>query len=241
MIELKLMEYIRLCTEFEKDGDPKRQEELERWISEVVIKEYMPLKDKIIHLMEIITTVPSESDAPGAAGSIENGKVIFGLLNYCVNLENDAGVIARTFSVYDMIMEHGLGTKILNICREDYRTFCGMVSDMINVTNMEKFVETAALQNVTEYDKWVETMKELKTSLTPEMIRDLLIISERSDGALRDFEKDLAGEALRQANVAIANDEHLATAIREAAAARAEAEKIEEEGVENILPEEVDK
>lgn len=236
MTELKLTDYLHMCAEFEKDGSEEKEEAIKTFLSELVVKEYMPLKEKVMHSMEILSTVPRDYDAPGAAGNIENGKVVFGLLGYCVNLENDTGIIGRTFSVYDMLMEHGLAKKILEVSKDDYATFCGMVSDMINISNMERLVETAALQSTTEYDKWVDTMKEVKTSLTPEMIRDLLAINEKATGGLSDLDRQLATEGLQQAEVAVANDEKLAQVIRDAAAARV-AERESEEAEEEVAEE----
>ena len=208
--QLLLSDYLQLTTDFAQDPTPEREGQITDWLSKVVVRDYMPIKEKAMVMMDILTGAAQEYDAPGMATHMEMCKVARGLLRYCVNVENDAELLSITMGAYDNIQIYGLAKMVRNVCREDYAVLCSMVDNTFNISNVKTFADTAALLNQTEYDKWVDTMTQLKSELTPEILQGLMAAGTMSapefadvgqafaEIAMRDVENQLAAGKLRE-------------------------------------------
>lgn len=207
MEELKLSKYIELCTDFEEHPeDVTKDEAIKDFIAQLVVRDFLPMKNKVMKAMEIATLIPDDYDAASAAGTYEMARVTHGLLAYCVNLEDDLMPLDTTFVVYDKLYQYGLAPAIEKICQVDYDRFSGMLRDMINVANIKALTQTVQLVNFGEYDRWIKTMEEFKQTLTPEMVRDLVAISEMSTGQTPELIKQMAQEMLDYNDVSAANE-----------------------------------
>ena len=119
--KLKLSQYLELAIKFSEDPSDKNLEELNEFINTIQVKEFMPLADKEIVCGRILSVLNDDFSAMGVARFIEMGRIIYGLLGYCVNFENDLDTIAlSTPSIYDTIVMNGLYDYILNKCFADY-------------------------------------------------------------------------------------------------------------------------
>ena len=135
--ELKLSDYVILCSEFEKDPeDSSKLEAIDEFISKVDIREYLPLREKEIIAMEIVTSINQDFNAPATAAFLEIGRITKGLLSYCVNLENDLSIVSYNYFVVDAIYEYGLYDAIASRCEKDYKRLAKMIDDIINATNI---------------------------------------------------------------------------------------------------------
>ena len=207
MEELKLSKYIELCTEFEEHPEDRTKDEaIKDFIAQLVVRDFLPMKNKVMKAMEIAALIPDDYDAASAAGTYEMARVTHGLLAYCVNLEDDLMPLDTTFVVYDKLYQYGLAPAIEKICQVDYNRFSGMLRDMVNVANIKALAQTVQLVNFGEYDRWIKIMEELKQTLTPEMVKDLVAISEMSTGQTPELVKQMAQEMIDYNDVSAANE-----------------------------------
>jgi hypothetical protein len=203
---LKLTDYLKLTLDFEENPSVENQTAIDDFLGKIIVKDYLPIKDKTIALVKILNGIDVESDAPGAALYLEINKVVKGLLSYCVNLENDSGILANTMGVYDNIQLYGLAKIVKKVCEDDYKVLCNMVDNSINFANILKLLESVAFANNVEYNKWIETLEELKEKLTPEILQGLIEINHANSDEFRDLAESLSSSSLEKVNQTLKED-----------------------------------
>lgn len=213
MKQLKLTTYLTLCVQFEQDPSDENLEKIHTFLQDVQIMEYMPIKDKIINIVNILRGILPDFDVAGEAAFLETGRVMTGLLGYCINLENDSSILGVTYGVYDMIRRHGLYNHILQHCKEDFDIFTVMLRDSINIANIQKISTTASLFDETEYEKWIQTMSTVQDYLTPDLVKAVLEFNAQSDENARALLKNLSDNAAESLNKDVAESRAAEAAI----------------------------
>lgn len=203
---LSLNYFLQLCLQFEDNPSEEADLLIKKFLSELQIKDYLPLKEKTIAAIQITRDLIDELDASGAASTLEIGKLFKGLMAYAVNLDVDIGTLDRTFVAYDYCHEYGLVDTILKVCEKDYQHFCSYIDGMVNTSNAYRLIQTASVLNDTEYNKWIDTMKDLKQTLTPDMLKSLLAIDAMNNGG-SELQDTLGEAALEEVNQGLAQDE----------------------------------
>lgn len=217
--KLKLSDYLLLCTKLDENPDDEGMNQIQDFLSKLVIREYIPLKEKELILMEILNLLNKDFDAPGVAGFIEIGKTVRVLLSYCINLEVDISYLTVGYFLVDAIHKYGLYSAILTRCKDDCNRLFNMVDNAINVSNIYRLLETASLFNSEEYDKWLESMSTLKDTLDSESLQNILsvmkvdaqttgedIVTQLKKAALESVQKDFKAEAEKFKNAAEAQE-----------------------------------
>ncbi len=204
--KLSLAHYLELCLNFEDDPTEKNAVEISSFLSQLQIKDFLPLKDKTVVAITITKDLIDELDASGAASTLEIGKMFKGLLAYVVNLKNDIGILDKTFVAYDYCYIHGLADTILKVCSKDYQRLCSYIDNMINVSNAYRLIQTASILNDTEYSKWINTLNELKEKITPDMLKSLLAVDVMNNGG-NELQEVLGEMAAREAMSGLEKDE----------------------------------
>lgn len=200
MEQLLLSDYLIACINFEKDPRKENEEVIHNFLNKLVIKGYMTHKDKEINMMSVLTTIPEEYDAVATAGQYNVSKLVYGLLPYATNLVNDIQLPTLTFYAIDCFYTYGLVDAIIKYCEPDYARWEKMVDDSIRFDGVYKMLNTLALLDSTEYDKWVNTMKELKQEFTPEMIKAMSNLLVEGTEGIERIKKELSEAALEHAN-----------------------------------------
>lgn len=200
--KLKLSDYLVLVSKFESEPDNQEiLKQIDDFLSKLIVREYMPLKEKEIAVMFILNNLNKDFDAAGASAFLEIGKVTEGLLSYCINLEKDISAIALGYYLVDSIYKYGLYSTIFNKCEKDCTRLFNMVDNAVNVSNIYRLLETASLFNADEYDKWLASMNELKDTLDSKSLQeilDVLKVEADTDGA--DIVSQIKKAALDSAN-----------------------------------------
>lgn len=207
MEELNFSDYLILCSDFEKNPeDTSKLKEIEEFISKIEIREYLPLKQKEMVAMDIITALNSDFDAPATAAFLENGRVTKGLLAYCVNLTNDLPIISLNYFAPDAIYEYGLYNAVVARCEADYKRLLKMIDDVVNATNIYRITQTAALFNEESYQDWIKSMNELKDTIDSEAIQGLLSLIGTNSEEGKDLLDKIREMAVEQTNKEIVNE-----------------------------------
>jgi len=206
--KLKLSDYLLLCTKLDENPAGDEAQQIDAFLSKLIIREYIPLKEKELILMDVLGLLNKDFDAPGVAVFIEIGKTVQALLSYCINLENDLPYLTLSHFLVDAIHKYGLYDAIFRQCKSDCDRLFDMIDNAINVSNIYRLLETASLFNPEEYDKWLESMNTLKDTLSSEELQDILsvmkvdakttgedIVSQLKKAALESVQKDFKADA----------------------------------------------
>lgn len=196
--KLKLSDYLILAAKFNEDPTEENSQALEDFLDKLVVREYIPLKEKDILMVQVLRKITKDFDAAGAASFLEMGKIETGLFAYCVNLELDTGVLSGTYTSYDLYFQHGLVDSILLVCEDDYKRLCTMIDNAIQFSNIYRLIESAQLLDSTEYDKWIETMNDIKDTINSDTIKDIIGVVAQPDEKTKSLMDMLNEEALRE-------------------------------------------
>lgn len=189
---LKLSKYLELCLSFEENPSEENQNALQEFLTKLQIKEYMPITDKMVIMVNILSGISSEFNETGSAAFLEVGRVVKGLLGYCINLENDIEILTILYAVYDKIRTHGLYQAVLSHCEEDFNLFSTMLRDAVNIAHIQQLSTTAELFDGAAYDNWVKTMEEMKNYLTPDILTALAAFNNQNSPEATELLKNLA-------------------------------------------------
>jgi hypothetical protein len=192
--KLKLSEYLLLCSKFEDNPeDESLLGKINEFLSKLSIREYIPLKEKEIILIDVLNMLNKDFDVPGVATFLEIGKLTKGMLAYCVNLENDTMFLTFGYFIVDTFYKYGLYDTIMERCGKDCNRLFKMIDDALNVSNIYRLLETASLFNKESYDEWLQSMKELKDTLDSKTLQEVLDVlgtdSEESKELLNSIKK----------------------------------------------------
>ena len=175
MEELKFSDYVIMCSDFEKNPEnTELLEKIEEFVSKIEVREYLPLKDKEMVTMEIITSISPDFDAPAVAAFLEVGRISKALLTYCVNLEIDLPIMSYNYFITDAIYEYGLYDAIYSRCEKDFNRLSKMIDDVVNASNIYHITETASLFDKESYENWIDSMNKLKDTLDSDSVKALL-------------------------------------------------------------------
>ena len=231
--KLKLSDYLIMCSEFEKDPtNTDILDGIDGFLSRLSIREYIPLHEKEIIMMNVLTSLNKDYDAPGTAVFLEIGKISMGLLAYCTNLENDATFLNYSYYIVDAIYMHGLYDIITAICEEDCNRLFKMIDDTINASNIYRITETASLFNQNSYDEWLKNMEDLKQTMDSQSIKDLLMVFGSGSQEAKDLLEQIQNVALESIKTDVQSESD-----KFAKAAEEQSENIEDSDKEDISEE----
>lgn len=173
--KIKLSEYILACSDFEKNPeDQNSAKKINDFLNKVRIREYIPLKEKETISMEILNSLHQDFDTIGTATLLEVNKIIRGLLRYGINIENDLNLLSFNYFIIDSCYKYGLYDVIIEHCKKDYRRLCTLVDSAINVSNIERIVETASLFDEKSYSTWLQNVQDFKDILNKEEVQNFV-------------------------------------------------------------------
>lgn len=207
METVKMSEYLALCMDMRSGRiEPEvAAAKIAEFLGKLVIKDYMPLKDKTINMVSILYHLDAFKDEASIAAYLELARVEYGLLKYCVNLEDDADLLHGLFGVYDDIREYGLYKHIIKYCQEDYERFCSMLTDSLNISHIKQLLDSVAIFNDTDFEKWKQTLSEFKSAITPEILKGLIELNAGGDPKVHEAIHALAEATVSGAETQLAN------------------------------------
>lgn len=180
--KIKLSEILKSYIAFKDDpSNEEKYKNLTAYQDKLQVREYLPMLDKQLVLTLMLTKIENQDkDAVATQMNLEILKIIYGLMAYCINLENDLGFEALLNSfVVDALYASGIVGYILDFCESDYKLLCDMVQGTINFSNLFRIVDTMSLFSE-------EKLEELRK--TTEDLRKLTLSSDKIDKLVKIFE-----------------------------------------------------
>lgn len=210
MEKIKLSNILKAYIEFKDNPDEEHWKKVGDLISEIKIREYLPLLDKQLALTIILNKIEyQDKDAIATQMNLEIAKVIYGLLAYCINLENDLGFEALLNGfVVDALHTCGLVDAILDICEKDYKVLCESIQSAVNFSNIFRITETMTLFSPEKLDELKKTTEDLRQlTLSSDKIDKLVKIFEANDPNTMALMEAMQAAALTAADK-VSNDTH---------------------------------
>lgn len=172
--KIKLTDLLAACLAFEKDPTPTNEIKILEITKLFTFREYIPMVEKQIQIAAIISAIPGEDDdALVAENWITMGKIVYGLLNYVINLENDLDRFGLTPAVIDALYRNNIIDAILEHCEKDYKRFEKMLDDVINFNNIFRLTQTASIIGGERLEKFIQELRDLKQDISPELLEQL--------------------------------------------------------------------
>lgn len=208
--KLLFSDYILKALEFEEHPeDLMKKEALKEYLDKIIVRNYIPLKEKELLMVNIMNSIGKDSDAPGKAAFLEMSKTTAGLLAYCVNVENDISISSVLYNVYDICWQYGLSGIVLKYCADDYNKLCSMVDSAISIDNLDTLIKTASLFGKEDFEKWEKSIQELETHLSSEQFQELKKLVATNDESGAKLLNQIQEEALSEVNREISKEKQI--------------------------------
>ena len=174
MEKIKLTEILTAILEFEKDPTEENDEKVRGYMQKLQVIPYLSMNRKMICAAIITSNIFNvKRDAAESAEHLTVAETMYGMLEYCVNLENDLESYIVDETIYDALYEFGFMDYIFKYCGTDFKRLCDLVDKMINFTNIYKIVETADYFKSDNIDALTKEIEAARKELTPEMLENM--------------------------------------------------------------------
>ena len=208
--KLLLTDLLELCLDFKENPTDESEKKIVDFVNKFNVISYMPIQSKQIALALILNSATiTEQDIKLGAGSdmditdvvlnLEAGKLIYGLLPYVINLENDLGAQGLNMGVLDLLYQFGIADHILQYCRLDFDRLDKMVEEANNYSNLAKLADNIALMSPENMAEFTNVIIDLKNELTAEKLKDLKALATAGDPRWSALKETVADEAIGKA------------------------------------------
>jgi hypothetical protein len=186
----------------ENPEDTERKGVLDEIKTNLMIKPYMPLKQKEICLRKMIIDIRSEVDAPYSFAAGYEISLFFNcLLAYVINLDTDINVYYKDSDFYDLLHISGLCDYILSFCNDDYQELKRMADRMIafdNLANLMNDIKITSPEQIERLTKEFENFSSVETN--SKVLSQLSAIAAANDPLLMEIKKSIEDKAFEEAN-----------------------------------------
>ena len=195
-----LTDLLEACLDFKNEPTPEKEAAIKVFTDRFIIKEYIPLPEKMVQVALIMGNISSDNlDQIEAETWLIIGKVVYGILGYVANLENNLDKLSMSTAVVDILYEMGIIDEILEHCGKDYARLEKIIDETINFSNIFRIMETTRLFSKDNIDEFVKEIHSFKTDLTPEMLKSLESIANATAPEFEALKETLVDEALGRA------------------------------------------
>lgn len=197
METIKLTEVLTAILDFKKEPSEEKDEKIRGYMQKLQIIPYLSMNRKMVCAAIITANIFNvERDAAESAEHLTIAETMYGMLEYCVNLENDLESYIVDEVIYDALYEFGFMDYVFKYCGADFKRLCDLVDKMINFTNIYKIVETADYFKSDNIDALTKQLEAARKELTPEMLSDMKSILNGQSPEWKALKESVGDEAL---------------------------------------------
>lgn len=197
MENIKLSQLLDAILAFKQDPTEEHDAKIQELIGKLQIVSYLNVTKKMVAAMKICMNIwNDDKDAIQSGIDLEVNELIFGLLSYIVNLENDVANFGALNLFYDTLCEYGFDEYILKFCKKDFKRLQRLIDKVYNFGSVYRIEKTAELFTPESLAQFASTLKDTVSSLTPEMLADLKSISNAMAPEWQAFKETTADEVL---------------------------------------------
>lgn len=198
---MKLQEILDICDQFTKHPeDETAVKAYNDMLQNLVIRAYLPMQEKVVALVRMVMDSDKDIDVPEAffTAGLEIACCFDGLLSY-VNIEPEVNPDIKSYENYDLIYQSGLADYILEYCGKDYERLVRMMERTLSYENLTNLVQSMREMDTGSLRELVNTLRNMKDEIDPEVIKNIADIARMNDPALNDLKDTIDNEAVDKA------------------------------------------
>ena len=198
---MKLQEILDICDQFTKHPeDETAVKAYNDMLRNLVIRAYLPMQEKVVALVRMVMDSDKDIDVPEAffTAGLEIACCFDGLLSY-VNIEPEVNPDIKSYENYDLIYQSGLADYILEYCGKDYERLVRMMERTLSYENLTDLVQSMREMDTGSLRELVNTLRNMKDEIYPEVIKNIADIARMNDPALNDLKDTIDNEAVDKA------------------------------------------
>lgn len=200
MEKIKLSDILTAILEFKKNPTEENDAKVHEYMQKLQVIPYLGIDRKAICASIICQNIFNvERDMVKSAIHLVVAETMYGILEYCINLENDLESFVADETIYDVLCEFGFIDYIMKFCGTDFNRLCDLIDKMINFGNIYKIVEAADNFSSDKIDALVNELDKATKTLTPEMLSDMKSILNGQDPHWEALKESIGDEALGNA------------------------------------------
>ena len=195
---MKLQEILDICDQFTKHPeDETAVKAYNDMLQNLVIRAYLPMQEKVVALVRMVMDSDKDIDVPEAffTAGLEIACCFDGLLSY-VNIEPEVNPDIKSYENYDLIYQSGLADYILEYCGKDYERLVRMMERTLSYENLTDLVQSMREMDTGSLRELVNTLRNMKDEIDPEVIKNIADIARMKDPALNDLKDTIDNEAV---------------------------------------------
>ena len=174
MEKIKLTDILTAILNFKENPSEENDKVVHDYMQKLHVIPYLSIDRKAICASIICQNVFNvERDMVKSAVYLVVAETMYGILEYCVNLENDLDSYIVDETIYDALCDFGFVDYILSFCGKDFDRLCDLIDKMVNFSNIYKIVETAEYFRSDNIDALVKQLEAARKELTPEMLENM--------------------------------------------------------------------
>ena len=198
---MKLQEILDICDQFTKHPeDETAVKAYNDMLQNLVIRAYLPMQEKVVALVRMVMDSDKDIDVPEAffTAGLEIACCFDGLLSY-VNIEPEVNPDIKSYENYDLIYQSGLADYILEYCGKDYERLVRMMERTLSYENLTDLVQSMREMDTGSLRELVNTLRNMKDEIDPEVIKNIADIARMNDPALNNLKDTIDNEAVDKA------------------------------------------
>ena len=198
---MKLQEILDICDQFTKHPeDETAVKAYNDMLRNLVIRAYLPMQEKVVALVRMVMDSDKDIDVPEAffTAGLEIACCFDGLLSY-VNIEPEVNPDIKSYENYDLIYQSGLADYILEYCGKDYERLVRMMERTLSYENLTDLVQSMREMDTGSLRELVNTLRNMKDEIDPEVIKNIADIARMNDPALNELKDTIDNEAVDKA------------------------------------------
>lgn len=197
MEKIKLTDILTAILNFKENPSEENDKAVHDYMQKLHVIPYLSIDRKAICASIICQNVFNvERDMVKSAVYLVVAETMYGILEYCINLENDLESFVADETIYNILCEFGFIDYIMKFCGTDFNRLCDLIDKMINFGNIYKIVEAADNFSGANIDALVKELDKATKTLTPEMLSDMKSILNGEDPHWKALKESVGDEVL---------------------------------------------
>lgn len=187
----EMYEVVQICADYVQSPETKEKAEaFENLKSSLIIKNYLPLKQKEIALKKILSDIQMDDEELYSFSTYKNICLLFdGLMAYVVNINYDIDGVLKDTEIYDLLMISGFVDFVLQYCYHDYMKLELDLQDILSMRGIYSLAKEFDRISPEAVDTLTQAFKRFALETDPQVLKMYADISAANDPLLNTIKK----------------------------------------------------
>lgn len=199
----EMYEVVQVCADYVQDPENKESAEaFENLKSSLIVKNYLPLKQKEIALKKILSDIQMDDEELYSFSTYKNICLLFdGLMAYVVNVNYDIDGVLKDTEIYDILMVSGFVDFVLQYCYRDYMKLELDLQDILSMRGIYSLAKEFDRISPEAVDKLTQEFKRFALETDPQILKMYADISAANDPLLHTVKQTVEQTAAQDNNI----------------------------------------